>query len=338
MNEILIKDSSAHSSQQARVPASHVLLEWHGEWSEAVAEAFAALPYDHLMDPVLVRRLWEAGVGRDRQKIAVVRAPGGTPVGVVPLQKRGKTSWQLLTHYVMPYDRFFVLPEYTDAALRALGREIDCYSVSFTRLPANTRMLRPEESWVTRLGPSYDELMRRTKYAQKDRLYRRQTADMNLREDDYAALPEALACWQAKWTAVGSYSTAGRKDDLLLGFQVLAEQGRLKTFSLYDGDKFAAMGIGMIGPRILYAITKVQRDEYRKCHAGIRLTLAAMEWACAEGLAEYDMMTTAGDFKRQWAQPEVRGYRLVRSPFGSEALGCVLECAKDAFWRLRDKK
>ena len=87
-----------------------VRVEWYGDWSPSVAEAFSVLPYDHLMDAVLVRRLWEDGVGRDRQKIALVRSLSGEPVGVVPLRKRGKLSWQLLTHYVMPYARFFVLP------------------------------------------------------------------------------------------------------------------------------------------------------------------------------------------------------------------------------------
>ncbi len=89
------------------------------------------------------------------------------------------------------------------------------------------------------------------------------------------------------------------------------------------------MGIGMIAFPIMYAITKMARDEYRHTHAGIRLTLAAMEWGCANGMAEYDMLRTSGDYKRQWAEPEMRGWRVIRCPLGSEALGSAMEGVKD---------
>jgi len=284
-------------------PRRKVRVEWHRTWSPSVSEAFAALPYDPLMDPELVRRLWEDGVGRDRQKIAVLRGEDTQVAGVVPLRKRGKLSWQLLTQYVLPYARFFVLPAYTDAALKALGREIDCNNVSFYRMPAHTRMLRPEESWVTALESSYDELMRRTKYRKEDRQCRRYAEGLELAEDRYELLPAALAHWQAKWLKEGSRVAASRKDDLLLSFQILAEQGRLKTFSLHDGDKFAAMEMNMIGPVTMYSMTTIMLDEYRKTHAGIRLTLAAMQWGCANGMAEYDMLRTSGHYKKRWAEP-----------------------------------
>jgi len=317
--------------------SAHVRVEWHEEWSEAVDQAFQTLPYDPLMDPELVQTLWEDGQGRERQKIALLRNFEGKAVGVVPLRKRGKLSWQLLTQYVMPYARFFVLPEYTDAALEALGAEIDCDNVVFTQTPSNMRMLRPEESWIVFLPPTYEELLKRTKYGKKDRRHRRQTAGMELREDHFAALPEALAHWQEKWTAAGSHATAARKADLLLCFQTLAKQGRLKTFSLHDGEIVAAMGIGMIAGDTMYAITKVSRDEYRECHAGIRLTLAAMEWGCENGMAEYDMLRTSAEYKSQWSDPEMRGYRLIRRPYGSEALGCAMEGLKE-FLRNRRRK
>ena len=328
---------AAAQSWDRTVGSAKVQVEWHGTWSEDVADAFAALPYDPLMDPELVRRLWEDGLGRDRQKIALLRSPQGEWVGAVPLRKRGKLSWQLLTQYVMPYACFFVLPEYTDAALDALGSEIDCDNVVFSRTPANTRMLRPEESWIVRLPSTYDELMRRTKYSNKDRRYRRDTSGLELREDDYASLPGALAHWQEKWTAAGSHATAARKDDLLLCFQILAEQGRLKTFSLHDGEILAAMGIGMLTPGKMYAVTKVSRDDYRKCHAGIRLTLAAIEWGCKHGIGEYDMLRTSGSYKSQWAEPEMHGWRMIRRPLGSETLGCALEGIKDILRNRRKK-
>ena len=320
-----------------RTAVASVRIEWYGEWSAAVSDAFAAMPYDHLMDPMLVRRLWEDGLGRDRQKIAVVRALDGRPVGVVPLRKRGKISWQLLTQYVMPYARFFVLPEYTDAALQVLGREIDCDNVSFTRTPVNTRMLRPEESWVVALAPTYAELMQRTKYARKDRQCRQRSAHLTVLEDRYDDLPEALEHWQAKWREEGSHATATRKDDLLLSFRILAEQGRLKTFSLHDGDKFAAMIVNLIGPDTLYFLLTITLEAYKQDYAGIRSLLASMEWGCAHGIAEYDMLRTSGHYKRLWAQPEIRGYRLVRCPYGSETLGCTIESTKEFLWNLGHK-
>ncbi len=314
-----------------------VRVEWHKEWSSAVANAFATLPYDHLMDPELVRRLWEDGVGRDRQKIAVLRGDDGQAVGVVPLRKRGKLSWQLLTQYVLPYARFFVLPEYTDAALDALGSQIDCDNVLFYQTPSSTRMLRAEESWVTALPPTYDELLRRTKYRKEDRQCRRYAEGLELVEDRYELLPEALAHWQAKWQTEGSRVAATRKNDLLLCFRVLAAQGRLKTFSLHDGDKLAAMEMNILGPDTMYSMTTIMRDDYRKNHAGIRLTLAAMEWGCANGMAEYDMLRTSGHYKKRWAEPLIRSYRLIRRPLGSEALGCAVEDIKNYVWDLRHK-
>ena len=315
-----------------------VCVEWHTEWSAEVAAAFEILPYDPLMDPALVRTLWEDGVGRDRQKIALLRSPEGGTVGVVPLRKRGKLSWQLLTQYVMPHARFFVLPEYTDAALQMLGSDIDCSHVVFSQMPANTRMLRPEESWVTRLEPTYEALMVRTKYKKEDRQCRRYAAGLELREDRYDLLPEALAHWQTKWMNEGSRVAATRTGDLLLCFRVLAEQGRLKTFSLHDGDTLAAMEMNMIAGRTMFSMTTVMLDEYRKCHAGIRLTLAAMEWGCENGMAEYDMLRTCGHYKRRWAEPLIRSHRLIRRPLGSETLGLAIENAKDALWRLRHEE
>ena len=321
----------------APVMALGVRVEWERSWSPAVAQAFAALPPDHLMDPELVRRLWEDGVGRDRQKIALVRSLSGEPVGVVPLRKRGKMSWQILTHYVLPYARFFVRPEYTDAALDVLGRDLDCNNVLFTRLPTRTRMLRPEESWVAKLEPTYEQFLKRTKYARKDRQCRQHSGRLTLLEDRYDDLPEALDHWQAKWLAEGSPGTAGRKDDLRLGFGVLAELGRLKTFSLHDGDKLAAMIVNVTGPDTLYFLLTVTLDAYKQDYAGIRNLLASMEWGCAQGMAEYDMLRTSGHYKRLWAQPEVRGYRVVRRPFGSAALGSAIEGAKEYLWNRRHR-
>jgi len=318
-------------------PAQPVRVEWHEDWSETVTATFAAMPYDHLMDAALVRALWEDGQGRDRQKIALLYAPGGETVGVVPLRKRGRLSWQLLTHYVMPYARFFVRPGCTDAALDALGSHIDCDHVSFYELPARTRMLRPEESWVVALPPTYEELMQRTKYRKKDQQCRRYAAPLSLCEDRYGDLPEAMGHWQTKWLKEGSPTSAGRMGDLLLGFQVLAGQGRLKTFSLHDGDTLAAMEISMIGPDTIYSITTVMRDEYRQNHPGIRVMLAALEWGCASGMKEYDMLSNFGHYKRALAQPEVRGYRVIRRPLGSEVLGCTVEGAKEALWNLRQR-
>jgi len=317
---------------------NHVRVEWHEEWSEAVDQAFQTLPYDPLMDPELVQTLWEDGQGRERQKIALLRNFEGKAVGVVPLRKRGKLSWQLLTQYVMPYARFFVLPEYTDAALEALGAEIDCSHLVFSQMPVNTRMLRAEESWVVALEPTYEALMQRTKYRKEDRQCRRYAAGLELIEDRYDLLPDALTYWQKKWLDEGSRVAATRKDDLLLCFQTLAKQGRLKTFSLHDGSTFAAMEMNMIAGDTMYSITTIMLDDYRKCHAGIRLTLAAMEWGCENGMAEYDMLRTSGHYKRRWAEPMVRSHRLIRRPLGSESLGLALESAKDALWRLRHKE
>lgn len=318
--------------------AAPIKIEWHADWSRAVAEAFTTLPPDHLMDADVVRTLWEAGVGRDRQRIALVRDGDGAPVGVVPLRKRGKLSWQLLTQYVMPYARFHVLPAHTDAALDALGREIDCDNVVFHGMPSRTRMLRAEESWVVPLAPTYDELMRRTQYGKRDRKCRKRAAALTLAEDNYDAMPEALSLWQAKWAARGSRATAGRKDDLLLGFQTLASQGRLKTFSLHDGDTLVAMDVNMIGPGTTYSITGVIRDEYKDAFPGIRVLLAGMEWACAHGMTEYDLLRTSGHYKSAWAAPETRSYRLIRRPFGSEGLGCAFESAKDLLRRRRARR
>ena len=324
-------------SERDLKPALRGRTDWEYSWSSAVAEAFAALPYDHLMDEELVRRLWEDGAGRDRQKIAVVRASDGAPVGVVPLRKRGKLSWQLLTQYVMPYARFFVLPEYTDAALQVLGQELDCDHVLFTRMPTRTWMLRPEESWVTKLEPTYEALMKRTKYAAKDRQCRRNAAPLTLREDSFSDLPAALECWQQKWMSEGSPATARRKNDLLLGYGVLAEQGRLKTFSLHDGETLAAMEVIMVGGGTLYAVLTMMRPEYRQNHPGIRAMLAALEWGCANGKQEYDMLSNFGHYKKHLAEPEVRGCRVVRSPLGLEALGSAIESTKDFLWKLKHK-
>ena len=340
MNTVGTHTSGAASALGEQSPGGvqQARIEWEHSWSSSVDEAFSRLPYDHLMDPVLVRRLWETGVGRDRQKIAVVRAESGKPVGVVPLRKRGKLSWQMLTHYVMPYARFFVLPEYTDFALGALSRELDCSNVLFTRLPSRVRMLRAEESWVTALEPTYEALMKRTKYAAKDRQCRQRSGTLTLREDSFMDLPEVLDCWQRKWMRAGSRATAGRKDDLLLGYGVLAEQGRLKTFSLHDGDTLAAMEIIMVAAGTMYAVLTIMRPEYRQCHPGIRAMLAALEWGCGNGMKEYDMLSNFGHYKKHLAEPEVRGFRVVRSPFGSEALGSMIESTKDWVWRMRHKE
>ena len=323
---------------RSRVTASRVRIEWHREWSPAVAEAFAALPYDHLMDPALVRALWEDGVGRDRQKIAVVRSFQGEAVGVVPLRKRGKLSWQLLTHYVLPYARFFVRPGYTDAALDILGREMDCDNVAFYETPTRTRMLRPEESWVVTLEPTYEKLMRRTDYAHNDRRCRKRAAGLVAREDDFEALPTALDHWQETWTVRGSPGTAKRKDEMLLTFQTLAHLGRLKTFSLHDGETLAGMQISVICGDILCCQVGLAREEYKKAYPGIWGLLASMEWACKQGFREVDMLRTSGHYKRAWAVPVVRGYRVIRSPFGSETLGCAIEDTKQFLWNLRHRE
>lgn len=332
MNDGRTKISHAVSTE----PTS-VSLEWHRAWSPEVDEAFAAMPYDPLMDREVIQGLWKLGQRVNPQKVAIIRSFEGQAVGVVPLQKRGFLSWQLLTQYVMPYARFFVLPAYVDVALHALRSEIDCDNVLFYRLPRYRRMLRPEESWVVSIPSSYEELLQQTQYAKKDRQCKKRSAGLTLREDFFEALPTALEFWQKKWLAAGSPATAGRKEDLLLSFSILARQGRLKTFSLYDGDTLAAMEMTMIAQDSLYGMTTIAREEYRSQQPGMRCRLASLEWAATQGVREYDMMRTGGETKKQWAEPQVRGYRLVRSPLGSELLGCALESMKDFLRQRRSR-
>src|SRR6266576_3919657 len=186
-----------------------VIVEWHRAWSSDVSNAFEQLPADELMNVDVVRILCEHGSGRSRQKIGVLR-DGGTVVGVLPLAWRvdwtGLYAWRLLTQYVMPYARFFVLPGYTDLALRSMGGYFACDNVAFYELPKNTSVLQEETSWVAPLSCTFDE-------------------------------------------------------------------------------------------------------------------------ACNLGYTEYDMGRTSEAYKKRWADPEVRGYRLVRGPWGSQLLGNLLEKA-----------
>lgn len=318
-----------HKERMAQTPARrvrdaevHVHLAWHYEWSSGVEEAFEALPFDPLMDVEVVRAVWEQGVGRARQRIAVLRDENGQTVGIVPLRKRSRYNWHLLMQYVMPYARFFVRPGYTETALAALGRFVGCGNILFYETPADAAMLRPEESWVVTLPPTYEELMRQTGYASKDRRCRRRAEGLELREDRFEDLPLALDLWQQKWTAAGSLHTAGRKDELLTTYRALASQGRLKIFSMYDGAQLVGMDVAMIAPPTLYGLLTISRDEYRAAFPGIRLLLACLEWACIQGLSEVDMLRTSGHYKSAWAQ---RGWRLIRSPLGSQHLGLTLE-------------
>ena len=292
-------------------------------------EAFSAMPADALMDREVVRRLWDAGAGIAEQRIALFRDPDGTPSGLVPLRKHGLLSWQLLTQYVLPYARFYVRPGRTAEALAALGRSVDCPNIAFYEMPADRTMLRAEESWVVELPPAYGELMQRTGYTKTDRRCRKHAAALTAREDYFEALPVALGHWQETWEARGSHYTAKRKDEMLLAFQTLARQGRLKTFSLHDGDSLAGMQINVICGDTLCCQVGVAREEYRKAYPGIWGLLASMEWACAHGFREVDMLRTSGHYKRAWAVPAVRGYRLVQSPAGSQWLGLTLEKVKD---------
>jgi hypothetical protein len=312
-----------------------VHVQWHAVWSSAVEEAFAVLPYDHLMDVEVVRRLWSHEVGRRSQVIAVLSAEGGTPVGVVPLQRRGLASWKLLTQYAQPYARFHVLPGYTDAALAALHCYIACDNVLFHELPTQGVLLRPEESWIVRLSCSYAELMQRTGYRTEDRRCRMRAAGLELFEDRYEELPLLLDLWASKWRQLGHRETASHQDRLLVAFRVLAGQGRLKTFSLYDGPRLVAGIVNLIASPTLYPWLQFYREDYRHAYPGVRNLLATMEWACAHGFEECDLAVTRGEYKRAWAQPEVRGYRLVRGPFGSQSVVTMSEAMRDLMVRVQ---
>jgi hypothetical protein len=308
-----------------------VIIEWHRAWSFDVSNAFEQLPADELMNVDVVRILFEHGSGRTRQKIGVLRDGCGTVVGVLPLAWRvdwkGLYAWRLLTQYVMPYARFFVLPGYTDLALQSMGGYFACDNVAFYELPENTSVLQEETSWVAPLSCTFDELLRRTRYSSEYRRNQKISSGLELREDQFADLPQALDLWAAKWGQRGHGYTANRRDDLLLGFQVLAVQGLLKTFSLYDGPRFVAMNINMVRAHGLHFMLTVSQDEYRSRNPGIRLVLATFAWACNLGYTEYDMGRTGEGYKKKWAVPEVRGYRLVRGPWGSQLLGNLLEKA-----------
>ncbi len=325
--------SSEQSSLVKQESVKKIYIEWCREWSSAVSEAFASMPYDPLMDSTLVRTLWEDSARQYPQKIALLKTNSGYIIGVIPLQKRDRLGWQFLADYFMPYSRFFVRPEYTDAALHALRGVIDCHRVVFYCLPIDTRMLRPEESWEVRLTPTFAELMKQTNYEKKAKHIHRKAENLTLREDDFTLLPEALDCWQAKWMP-RSPSTARRKDKLLLGYQCLAKMGRLKTFSLHDGDRMATIEILILEDASIYGMTTVTRDEYRQQYAGVACRLATMEWACANGYARIDYGPGTDHFKKQWAVSKPTSYRLLWSPFGSAALGSALHNAKPIFWKV----
>jgi hypothetical protein len=299
---------------------SQVSIEWHDAWSPAIDEAFTAMPYDYLMDPEVVRRLWVHLERKSRQRIAIARNAGGQPVGIVPLVQRefhGRFSWQLLTQYVQPYARYFVLPGYTDATLAAMRAHIACSNVLFYELPRAGVHLQPEESWVVTLDGSYQELMKRTKYAHQDRRIRRHAAIFDVFEDRYEDLPVALSHWEEHWRRRGSLETATRKDEMLVSYQTMAEQGRLKTFSLYVGSRFAGMNVMLVAGDTIFDLMATALDEFRSDYPGVYTMLLMLEWACNNGLGQADMLRTSGELKGNWAAPEARGYRLVRGPMGS---------------------
>lgn len=296
-----------------------------------MSEALASLPYDHLMDPDLTRAIWDSpplgprriGVFYDRDR----------PVGVVPLEKRGLMSWQLLTEFVMPYAAFHVLPEYVDAALWSLGRYVDSTDVVFPRLPSDPALTRPEESWVIELGVPYAELLRRCDYVHEDRRCRKKSAALTVHVDQFEDLPEALARWSEKWSGRGHAETACRKAQLMASFQAMAAAGKLKTFTLRHQGRFAGMNIHYVGPETVYFMVTVALDEFRSQYVGVRTILEALEWACGAGARSFDMLTQGAHYKKKWATPTCKAHRLMVGPGRSSTVAKGMERAEALYWR-----
>lgn len=316
-----------------RATASQPKVSWLREWTTEADAALRALPAELYTDPEILRTIWDYGVGRRRQRFGIVRTETGSVVGVLLLKQAG-IRWRPLTEDLLPASRFAVLPEFIDCTLASLR----CYLWSdysiFYRPPAASPRLSIQSSAVVDLREPYVELMRRKNYNRRDRQCRAKTADMTIIEDRWEDLPSALDTWAAAWTARGFQSSARQRDERLLVLELLARRGQLKTFSLWDGDVLAAHIANVVDGDVLHLQVTTTRPEYRDRYAGIRMCLATLDWAYANGLREYDLGPTHLGYKMLWGELVERTYVLSVGPFGSQPLAELAARADALRWRL----
>jgi CelD/BcsL family acetyltransferase involved in cellulose biosynthesis len=180
--------------------------------------------------------------------------------------------------------------------------------------------------------------MKARKYAKDDRYIRRKSENLVCLHNNYSDIPVALDEWQKTWITRGSDHTATLKDEMLAVSEYLAKVGKLKTFSLYDNDKLAAFANCVIDGNIAYNTFISVWDEYRPIYAGMRVILEEMAWACESGMQNLDLLRTSSLPKHKWAEPEVKGFRLIRCPLGLEILGSALSTLKDISHDIRSIK
>jgi GNAT superfamily N-acetyltransferase len=284
-------------------PNNGLKVSWFEQWNSSLDEALQTLPEMDNCPHELYRLLLQNPASVLKRTALVTER--GTPVAVVGLRQKSRSSWELLTQWIIPGAIFPAQPEYLIPALEALGTEV---WVAWWRVGAPPppgrwiRSMRCTPTYRMHLTEDYEAYWRENKYYKTIRNKRNRCLDFKLVVNSPGSAEWTIKNWESKWRA-DPHIVDPALTDRIVAAQYLENHGRHFTLWLLDQDIPIGGATLTAHNDDLVAGVIYREPEYEWHGVGVRLIDLSFSFAAENGFKLLDI-GGGQDYKKHWAPHE----------------------------------
>ncbi len=282
---------------RARMRGLRVVIE-EAPSAEFLAALESLLPPDDEVARFVHAALAEP-TGIPKRNVVVLHR--GEPVLATTLRAR-QDHWELATTTVAPTLPIPCRDGFLEPALSSLGLRILIVDhVGDAKKDFTRQELRPFDSYVAQLdGFDFDAYWRSTRLREDIRRAQRKAPDLEVVQDDLAAVTWSIDTWEGRWTDHPN-DEAGAADDLRAVWPEMLRRGRLMSTGLVTPEGApVAFNVNMVDGDTLVGL--ITARDVTVQGAGSIGTLAAIECfdaARRAGLAKVDIGGYHDHYKRR---------------------------------------
>lgn len=291
-------------------------VRWFRSWTPELDEALSHLPESFQCPHGALKAMATAPSESLKETALVSRL--GEPVAVVPLRRVGR-RWEFVGQNILARSAPPAANGMLHQALRALGRDIQCWGTTDQPPPGTVHDLREEPVHVVHLQQDYEAYWHEMKNHGAVRSARKRTRKFEIQVNASGAL---------EWTITRAHQAYGlgyQTADELAAAEWLERAGRLRSHLMVDGEKpVAGMTIHSFADGAAAGMTYYALPEYSWNQPGVRLIDYACETLRGLGYREFDLRGGSGfSYKRLWAPANERywAYRITPPPQRIATLG-----------------
>lgn len=306
----------------------HFTIRWSKNWTPELDEALAQLPESPSCPHGALKAIIGAA-SATRKEIALV-SRRGDPVAVVPIRRVGR-RWEFVGQNVLARSAPPAQPGMLLPALRALGRDIECWGTTVRPPEGMVHDLRPDPVHVIHLQDDYEAYWREMKNHGAVRSARKRTRDLSILVDAPGA---------AEWiitNAHRAYGLAHQTADEIAAANWLGNHGAMHSVWLMSGSTpVSGATMHVYEPGSAAGMTFFSDPAFSWHQPGVRMIDYICEMFRDLGLLTFDLRGSTGfPYKVLWAPANESYWHYRVTPTSHRIATLAFRTARLAAYRWR---